>query len=271
MDRMSKFKVIKSALAATAFLLAVAVTFTSPAAAQDAAGKTYAPWHMIARLSSAISVTGSSAPTALPSGGLSAWLCNTGSNDAYVAFGNANTVTASLTGSDYLKAGTCADYDLYPIGQPSTPYTYVAIIGTGSTTVTVETGIGQAPNTLGSGGGSVTGTVTANQGSAGTTAWPTTQLGVGNLATGQVSVPSTAGGTVIVAARTGAPGTGRKTVCVTNVTGTAPVYLGASGLTTSTGDYLAGTAGAGKCWDTQAAVYGIVSSTSQTVSFTETY
>lgn len=95
-----------------------------------------------------------------------------------------------------------------------------------------------------------------------------TQIGVANFVPAQVSVGATA--TLIVAARTGAAGIGRKTVCVTN-TGSMVVYLGGSGVTTSTGDYLAGVAGAGKCFDTQAAIYGIVGTGSETVSETETY
>lgn len=99
----------------------------------------------------------------------------------------------------------------------------------------------------------------------------TASVGTAALATGQVSVATTVGGTSIVAARTGVVGTGRKSVCVTNVTGTAPVFIGNSGLTTSTGEYLAGVAGASICLDTQAAIFGIVSATAQTVSFTETF
>lgn len=106
------------------------------------------------------------------------------------------------------------------------------------------------------------------QGTAGGTAVPSVQIGTANLATAQASVGATA--TQIVAARTGAQGTGRKTVCVTQA-GSTVVYLGGSGVTTSSGDYLAGTPGAGKCFDTQAAIYGIVASGTDAVSATETY
>jgi hypothetical protein len=97
----------------------------------------------------------------------------------------------------------------------------------------------------------------------------TAAVGTAALATNQVSV--TSAGVTIVAARTGVVGTGRKTVCVTNVTGTAPIYIGNTGVSTSTGQYIPGTAGASICLDTQVGIFGIVSSTSQTVSYTETY
>lgn len=97
----------------------------------------------------------------------------------------------------------------------------------------------------------------------------TASVGTANLATGQASV--TTGNISIVAARTGVVGTGRKSVCVTNVTGTGPVYIGNTGVTTSTGQYLPGVAGASICLDTQAAIFGTVASTTQTVTYTETY
>lgn len=111
----------------------------------------------------------------------------------------------------------------------------------------------------------VSGTVTTTPSGTQTTA----SVGTAALATGQASV--TTGNITIVAARTGAVGTGRKTVCVTNATGTGPVYIGVTGVSTSTGEYLAGVAGASICLDTQAAIYGTVNSTPQTVSYTETY
>jgi hypothetical protein len=95
-------------------------------------------------------------------------------------------------------------------------------------------------------------------------------VGAATIATNQVSVATTAGGTQIVAARTGVAGTGRVSVTVCN-TGTTAVYLGASGLTTSTGQYLAGIAGACATFNTTAAIYGIVGSGTETVAYSETY
>lgn len=89
------------------------------------------------------------------------------------------------------------------------------------------------------------------------------QLGAGAVATGQVSVGTSA--TQIVAARAG-----RRNVCVTN-TGTTVVYLGAGAVTTATGDYLTGVAGTKACYDTQAAIFGVVGTGTQAVSYVENY
>lgn len=144
----------KIALALLALLLA------SPVLAQnDAPAKVEQPWFMLNKLSSPISVAATTSASALPSGGLILWACNTGSNDAYLSFGRSNTISVTIATGTWLKAATCAAYDLFPIGA-STPYTYVATIGSGGvTTVYVETGIGQPPAALaggGGGGGSVT-------------------------------------------------------------------------------------------------------------------
>jgi hypothetical protein len=93
-------------------------------------------------------------------------------------------------------------------------------------------------------------------------------VGSANLSTGQVSVGATA--TQIVAARTGTSGTGRISVTVVNA-GTTPIYLGGSGVTTTTGTLLPGIVGASVTINTQAAVYGTTASGSQTVSEFETF
>lgn len=98
---------------------------------------------------------------------------------------------------------------------------------------------------------------------------PTSIIGTASLATGQASV--TTGNISIVAARTGVSGTGRKTVCITNATGTGPVYIGNTGVSTANGQYLAGAAGASMCLDTQAAIFGTVTTTTQTVTYVETF
>ena len=87
-----------------------------------------------------------------------------------------------------------------------------------------------------------------------------------NIITNQVSVDTTSGGKLIVAARTG-----RVDVTIVNGSGGKTVYLGASGITTGTGLELVGIEGAAITISTAAAVYGIVGAGSQTVSFMETY
>lgn len=93
-------------------------------------------------------------------------------------------------------------------------------------------------------------------------------IGAANFAATQVSVTSSA--TSIVAQRTGVSGTGRVSVTITNTTTTA-LYLGGSGVTTSTGTLLPGIVGASVTINTTAAVYGISSGSSATVTAFETY
>jgi len=87
--------------------------------------------------------------------------------------------------------------------------------------------------------------------------------GADNIATNQVSVTSAA--TAIVAARAT-----RRSVLIINH-GTTDVYIGGASVTTSDGILLTGTAGAAIGIGTTAAVYGIVVSSSQTVSYIENY
>ena len=87
--------------------------------------------------------------------------------------------------------------------------------------------------------------------------------GADNIATNQVSITSAA--TAIVAARST-----RRSVLIINH-GTTDVYIGGAAVTTSTGILLAGTEGAAIGIGTTAAVYGIVASGSQTVSYIEVY
>ena len=84
--------------------------------------------------------------------------------------------------------------------------------------------------------------------------------GATDLTTGQVSVTSTA---VVIAAA--APGE-RQTITVVN-SGTTDVWLGGSGVTTTTGILLAGVKGQTLTLSFSGALYGIVASTAQTVSF----
>lgn len=83
------------------------------------------------------------------------------------------------------------------------------------------------------------------------------------IGTGQASVATTE--TAVVAARNN-----RHAVMIINH-GTTAVYLGPTGLTTSTGVLLAGVVGASITIPTQAAIFGVVASGTQTVSYVELY
>jgi hypothetical protein len=85
------------------------------------------------------------------------------------------------------------------------------------------------------------------------------------IATAQVSVADTAGGTLIAAARAG-----RKSITIVNE-GSTLVRLGPTGVTTSTGLFLKGAAGESVKIDGGAAIYGIVATGTQAVSYVEVY
>jgi len=85
------------------------------------------------------------------------------------------------------------------------------------------------------------------------------------LASAQVAVDTTLGGTQIVAARAG-----RQATTIVNL-GTTDVYLGVSGVTTGTGLLLLGVKGAAITIPGAAAIFGIVGAGSQTVSYLEAY
>ncbi len=91
-------------------------------------------------------------------------------------------------------------------------------------------------------------------------------VGAGGFATSQASVGTTAA--LIVAARTGVAGTGRICAVLYNG-GAATVYVGGSGVTTSTGQILL--AGASMTISTTAAIYGITASGTNVVGVTETF
>lgn len=136
-------------------ILCLWLALTGLAHAQS--NKVQSPWLPLGK-GTAISVTTASLATQLPTGGNVAWLCNTGSNDAYVRFGPA-VLTVTVANGSWLKAGTCGGYDLQPVTGFSI---YVATItGSSTTSISVETGIGNPPlNSLGSGGGGGTTAVT---------------------------------------------------------------------------------------------------------------
>ena len=64
--------------------------------------------------------------------------------------------------------------------------------------------------------------------------------------------------------------TGRRTVTVEN-TGTTPVYLGGSGVTSTTGFLLPGVAGASLTMSFSGALYAVTASATAAVTFYETY
>lgn len=81
----------------------------------------------------------------------------------------------------------------------------------------------------------------------------------------QATIADTAGGTLIALSRHG-----RRKITVTNH-GTTAVYLGASGVTTTTGILLNGAVGAQVTIETDQALYGIVASSTQAVSAVEMF
>lgn len=84
----------------------------------------------------------------------------------------------------------------------------------------------------------------------------------GGYNTGQVTVGTSA--TLIAAARAG-----RKDIVIVTH-GATDVYLGGPNVTTSTGSLLVGSKGTGFTITSEAAVYGVVSAGTQTVSYVET-
>ena len=91
-------------------------------------------------------------------------------------------------------------------------------------------------------------------------------VGSAGFAASQASIGTAAA--QIVAARAGVAGTGRIAATLHNA-GSATVYFGASGVTTTTGMPLP--AGASATINTQAAIYGIAASGTQTIGVMETF
>lgn len=87
------------------------------------------------------------------------------------------------------------------------------------------------------------------------------------VATGQAaSSISPAAATQIVPARAG-----RQSVVISNITGTQPVYLGASGVTVSSGLFVAGAVGATVTIQTSGAIFATSPTAAQTLSYLENY
>jgi len=105
-------------------------------------------------------------------------------------------------------------------------------------------------------GSNTVGNVGVNNNPVGSAAFAASQASIGTAAA------------QIVAARVGAVGTGRIAATLYNA-GSATVYFGASGVTTTTGMPLP--AGASATVNTQAAIYGIAASGTQTIGVMETF
>lgn len=85
------------------------------------------------------------------------------------------------------------------------------------------------------------------------------------IATGQATVAATAGGTLIAPARGD-----RKRLTIINGS-TTDVFLGNSGVTTATGALLSGTKGQQIVLETCSAVYGIIGTGTEAVSYIEEF
>lgn len=105
--------------------------------------------------------------------------------------------------------------------------------------------------------------ITEVGGNAVTTSIPTNPAGT-NFATSQVSV--TTSNTATVAARSG-----RRSVTITNITGTQPIYCSGTTATTANGQYIPAVAGANFTVSTSAAINCIAVTSAQTVSVGEVY
>lgn len=105
---------------------------------------------------------------------------------------------------------------------------------------------------------------------AGTSTNPTYERAVGSdgLATGQnPSAVNSGAGAQIVGARAG-----RRSVTITNVTGSQAVYLGGPGVTAANGFFLAGTVGAAVTLAYTGPVFGTSpGATAQVLSYAETF
>lgn len=123
----------------------------------------------------------------------------------------------------------------------------------GLPTVYVNPGSVQQINTLQNGGTNT-----------GANSHPFISVACDNWIVSQVSVGTTA--TLLLSAR----GTGRIGAVITNI-GSVSVFVGGSGVTTTNGALLLGSAGSAKVISFNGAIYGIVASGSQTVTVEEYY
>lgn len=133
-------------------IIAAIILITSPASAQSPydAPRVTVSWMPLGKVSGGLAVSSTSSRVAVTKGN-TAWICNTGANDAYLSLGN-SSIVATPTGSTWLKSGTCSSYSLQL--SSSAFATYVAAITSSSTTtLSIETGIGSGPVLSSSSGG----------------------------------------------------------------------------------------------------------------------
>jgi hypothetical protein len=190
------------------------------------------------------------APTTITSGNVSPLQLDSAGN-LLVDIKAGSSGTSSSFGSSFPSAGTAAGLE-YLVSAPTlVAGTMGAFQGdvSGNLKVNLQTAIPAGTNTVGN--------VGVNN----------KPVGAASIATAQVASVTSAA-TSILAARTGAVGTGRISATIYN-NGTVTVFIGTSGVTTSTGIPLI--AGAALTLDTTAAIYGIVSSTAGSVSAVETF
>ena len=94
-------------------------------------------------------------------------------------------------------------------------------------------------------------------------------VGAANFNTGQAQAGTTV--SILVPARVGAPGTGRVKVVIVNETGTDKVFLGNSGVTAANAFILPAVAGESVTIESMAAIWGMSPTTTQNLSWYETY
>ena len=145
--------------------LCLALLFGGVTASADPGAPTYSSWQSLGRLATPITATSTTAATALPTGGLTAQVCNQGSVDAYVTLGTTSGVTTDATTGSWIKNGTCTPFNLRPL--PNITYTYIAAITASSTTTLyVEVGLGNISRAGGTSGGGGAGITSLAPGSA---------------------------------------------------------------------------------------------------------
>lgn len=187
------FKKFSAALVAAFFM-------SAPALAQAPQAPLVAQaWLPAGNISGGVSVTSSTSNTALPAAGDVAWVCNTGSIDAYLAFGG-SSVVATTAGSSLLKSQTCAPY-AKRINSGTLATFIAAITASSTTTLSVETGIGtppasvgnvanQTPGSAGTFSGSVTNPTSTLTMTSATTAYSAGQFIANSATAGSVVNPS---------------------------------------------------------------------------------
>lgn len=154
-------------------------------------------WLPQSRLAAPVTVNSVSSVAALPSPGFIAFICNLGSQDAYLAFGTSGSLTVSTTTGSWLKAQGCGSYSLVPNpGNISPVNSFIAAITvSGSTTLYIEAGQGTPPDAANGGSIAVT---------QGTSPWVVStvpyaytplspmQAGVGVATSTALTIPATA-------------------------------------------------------------------------------